>query len=122
MIGVAVGTLAKAIQDGRLHEARESKESTNCNVATDRSDRSGLDAKAGEGIGIGCTNTVERFAASQGIINGVRHQFECAKDVMFAGVLFAIPAILQNGLLSQVIKLGTTSGYYTRNQVYHLLL
>ena len=43
-------------------------------------------------------------AASLGLLQGVRPQFETALDIPHGGVLFALPALLANGLLCHADK------------------
>ena len=56
--------------------------------------------KVAEGMGVACTDTLERVSAAMGRINGVESRFEKCLDVPMGGVLCALPAILENGLLA----------------------
>ena len=53
-------------------------------------------------MGMGATNTLDRVAASIGLLDGVTPRFETALDIPFGGVLLALPALLANGLLTSV--------------------
>jgi len=50
-------------------------------------------------MGTGCTRVVERVLASMGKLSGAPSRFVEALDVGQAGVLWALPALLSNGLL-----------------------
>ena len=52
-------------------------------------------------MGMGCTRVVERVCASVGLLEEAPAQFEAAQDVAHGGVLWALPALLANGLLRQ---------------------
>jgi transposase len=113
-IGIKYDTLRKAINTGRLQESNEKS------TATTKSARSVVDAKAADGMGTACTRVGERMLASVGKCVGAAVQFETCLDVPNGGVLCALPALLENGLLSDAEEmLGKVSGYYT---VFHILL
>ena len=50
-------------------------------------------------MGRGATATLERLAASVGLLNEAEPRFEAALDVARGGVLLALPALLVSGLL-----------------------
>ena len=77
------------------------------------------DAAAAGGMGTACLRVPERVAASLGSSTGAMVHFERCLDVPNAGVLCAIPALLGNGLLDGIEKLGLLKGFYT---VFQLLL
>jgi len=113
-IDVKYDTLRKAINCGRLHET------ANNEIATSKSTRSVIDAEAADGMGTACTRVGERVLASLGKCVGAAVHFETCLDVPKGGVLCALPALLENGLLSGVKEmLGKIKGYYT---VFHILL
>ena len=115
-LGVGYDTCRKAIHDGRLVErARQELKLT-------KSERSAVDAAAGEVIGVGCTRVPERVLASMGKLAGAVSRFETCMDVPKAGALCALPALLANGLLNGAKQfLGELKGYYTSVQVLLVL-
>ncbi len=103
-------TLKKAISDKRLLE-REGKKKN-------KSERSIEDDQAE--MGKGCLRVIDRVGAATGEIVEAQSQFEDLVDVENAGVLFALPALLGNGLIkhsSQFFKL--PPGFYS---LKHILL
>ncbi len=71
-------------------------------------------------MGMACTRVVERVCASMGKLSGAPSKFTAALDVPNGGVLWALPALLENGLLRRTrpwFKL--PQGYYS---LVHLLL
>jgi len=72
-------------------------------------------------MGTACTQVTERIGASFGLVNGVSTNFEHCLDVPNGGVLCALPALLENGLLSKMDKLGAFEGYYTGTQILLVL-
>lgn len=73
-------------------------------------------------MGMGATDTLGRVCASLGLIDGVQPQFCNAADVANAGVLFAVPALLSNGLLHHVDDcFHLPRGYYTLQQIFLLV-
>ena len=90
---IKLGTIKKAIQDGRLK--RPSKE---CNDMMTKSERSIKDANAS--LGMGATDSLGRTAARFGLVRGVKPKFVNCLDVPQGGVLLALPALLANGLLN----------------------
>jgi len=71
---------------------------------------------------MGCTRVVERVCASVGLLSEAPSQFENAESVAQGGVLWALPALLANGLLRHA---GTyfhlPKGFYSLIQVLLLL-
>lgn len=111
---VKYDTLRKAVNDGRL-KGKEIDES-----ATNKSERTVVDAAAADGMGTACTRVEERTFAAFGMCEGATVRFESCLDVPKGGVLCALPALLANGLLEGAEKLlGTVKGYYT---TFHILL
>ncbi len=73
-------------------------------------------------MGKGATNTMDRVAASLGLLTGVDPHFELSLDVTNGGVLFAIPALLACGLLKNISKhFNMPTGYYTLENIFILL-
>jgi hypothetical protein len=70
-------------------------------------------------MGKGATNTMDRVAASLGLLTGVAPYFELSLDVTNGGVLFAIPALLACGLLKNISKhFNMPTGYYTLENIF----
>ena len=114
-LDVPYATLAKAIQDGRLHEPDGSASGST------KSDRNIKDAEAAEGMGTACTRPGERILSALGLLNGAEMRFEICRDVPYGGILCALPALLSNGLLSGISTLGKLGGYYHGLHVLLLL-
>jgi len=73
-------------------------------------------------MGMGATNTLERMMASVGKLGAAPTQFKAALDIPNGGVLFAIPALLANGLLLHTNKFfELPRGYYSIHSVFILL-
>jgi prepilin-type processing-associated H-X9-DG protein len=73
-------------------------------------------------MGVGSTNVLERLAASIGGLAGVTPNFQPALDVPHAGVLFALPALLANGLLEGIEQhFELPKGYYGLQSIFLLL-
>lgn len=71
---------------------------------------------------MGATNTLERLAASVGLLDGVSIRFQPALDVPRGGVLFALPALLVCGLLTHTEKhFSLPKGYYQMASIFVLL-
>ena len=118
-LGVSQDTLRRAVWDGRLHEKKTGGQSAT-DPASDKSQRSIEDARAGEGLGTGCTRAGERMLAALGALDGAAIRFEHCRHVPYGGVLCALGALLANGLLSPAREcLGKISGYYS---ALHILL
>lgn len=109
-------TLRKAINDGRLKEPTKKK----FEPATNKSERTVVDASAADRMGTACTWVGERISAAFGVCEGAPVRFESCLDVPNGGVLCALPALLSNGLLEGAEQLlGAVKGYYT---TFHILL
>ena len=116
-LGVKLETLRKAIQQRRLPEPAKPVKSP---AASDKSQRSGEDAMAE--MGTACTRPAERVLAALGVLDGAPTRFEPCRDVSYGGVLCALPALIENGLLRHVDQaLPTLTGYYTTIHVLLLL-
>lgn len=115
-LGIEYSTFNKAINSGRL-----SIPAVTLLQASTQSERTKKDALAIEEIGTACTQAGARIAASFGLINGVETQFQACLDLPNGGVLCALPALLENGLLSQIAPLGMIEGYYTGTQILIVL-
>ena len=73
-------------------------------------------------MGQACTRTVQRVAAATGMIDQAEVIFEDLQDVRGGGVLFALPALLMNGLLKYSDKFfKLPDGYYSLYNVFLLL-
>lgn len=112
---IPYATLVKAIQDERLHVPQGPP------PGSTKSDRSIRDAEAAEGMGTACTRAGERILSAMGAVNGAEMRFEPCRDVPYGGVLCALPALLNNGLLSGIGALGKLGGYYHGLHVLLLL-
>lgn len=105
----------KAVNDGRLEEPEEGSAE-----ATTLSERSGTDLKAAEGMGTACTRPDDRMiAALFGASSPARTEFSNCLDVPNGSALCVLPALLANGLLKGIDKLGQLKGYYSQ---IHILL
>jgi len=71
---------------------------------------------------MGCTRVAERVCAAVGLLAEAPSQFESAESVAHGGVLWALPALLANGLLPPA-RLGfqLPKGFYSLIQVFLLL-
>lgn len=68
---------------------------------------------------MGATNIIDRIFARFGFLNGVETEFFHCYDVANAGVLFALPALLTNGLLDSLEEhFQLPPGYYTLQQIF----
>ena len=115
-LGIKYDTLSKAIQEGRLRERVVVPSS-----GSTKSERSVEDAQAGKRMGTACTRVAERLMAAVGRLSGATTCFEECRDVPHGGLLCALPALLSNGLLCGLDKLGQLKGYYLNTHVLMLL-
>ena len=83
--------------------------------AVSRSARNQLDAAAP--LGMATCNVAGRMAASIGGPGPAPPRFEAVETVARGGVLTALPALLQAGLLSDRDRLGPVAGYYGQRAV-----
>jgi len=73
-------------------------------------------------MGMGCTRVVERVMASLGKLSEAPSRFKASLDVSNAGVLWALPALLSNGLLRHTQEyFGLPKGFYSLVHVFLLL-
>lgn len=73
-------------------------------------------------IGVGATNTLDRVAASFGLMSRVPVEFRSSLDVTHGGVLFGLPSLLVCGLLEHTEKYFKMSpGYYSMDVIFILL-
>ncbi len=73
-------------------------------------------------MGMGATNELDRVAASLGLSPAVEVKLQPALDVPHGGVLFALPALLANGLLRHMDKyFKLPPGYYQLPLIFLLL-
>jgi len=85
-----------------------------------RSQRSVEDNHAA--MGMACTRVIERACAAAGEIANAPSVFEPALDVANAGVLWALPALLSNGLLRHSDCLfSIPKGFYSLTHIFLLL-
>ena len=105
-------TLRKAIANGRLHEPDADK--VCARSSSSKSDGTVEDAKAGEGMGVACTRTVERSLAAMGRLDRAESKFENCIDVTMGGVLCSLPALDACGLYRHLnILPRLPAGYYS---------
>lgn len=115
---VRLDTFRKAIKDGRLREGAAAQEA--CVEGTSKTTRNAADASAANALGTACTRIWDRVGAAVGKLGEAETRFEACLDVPNGGVLCALPALLENGLLEGAERiLGKINGYYT---VFQLLL
>lgn len=73
-------------------------------------------------MGMGCTRTVERVCAATGQLQEAPTRFETSLDVCNGGVLWALPALLSNGLLKHTQDHFTLpKGFYGLLHIFLLL-
>ena len=73
-------------------------------------------------MGMGCTRVVERVCAAVGLLSEAPTQFVNAESVAQGGVLWALPALLTNGLLRHAHAcFQLPKGFYSMIQVFLLL-
>jgi uncharacterized coiled-coil protein SlyX len=71
---------------------------------------------------MGTTNTLDRLAASVGLLMEAKITFQPCADVPHGGVLLALPALLANGLLSEAKRyFQLPKGYYGLESILLLL-
>jgi len=106
-------TVYRALKDGRLRRVEKKKP-----APTTRSERSTEDSRAG--MGMACTRMIERVLAALGELHEAPCRFEKAADVSHGGLLWAVPALLNNGLLDHADPhFMLPKGYYG---LYHIFL
>ncbi len=110
-VDVKAPTIRKGIQNGKLKRKQKSESGKDSGKTTTKSQRNTEDNKPGAGLA--CTRETDRFLASVGKLGQAAPNFESATDVRSAGVLFALPALLANGLLAKSDNwFSLPSGYY----------
>jgi hypothetical protein len=73
-------------------------------------------------MGCGATRTLERVAASVGLLESAPIEFCAGQDIAYGGVLLAVPALLAMGLLQSSTTLYTLPrGYYGLPSIFLLL-
>ena len=73
-------------------------------------------------MGYGATRTLERVAASVGMLEGAPIDFCAGQDIAYGGVLLAVPALLTMGLLQCSAALyALPRGYYGLPSIFLLL-
>jgi len=73
-------------------------------------------------MGMGCTRPIERVLTSLGKLSEAPSKFKAAVDVSYGGVLWALPALLSNGLLRHTKShFHLPSGFYSMVHVFLLL-
>lgn len=123
-LGIKKDTLRKAIEDGRMQEpiAPIDEPQKPTVAGSDKSSRSEADSATAEQMGIGCTRPCERvFAATGQLPDGASTEFQICRDVSYGGVLCALPALSENGLLGHLDSLPVLSGYYRKLHIILLL-
>ena len=118
-VGILSNTLHKAIRAGRLRPGKK-KDLSDDAIASTKSERSIADIQAP--LGRATTRSLERVAASVGLLNGAPIEFELVKDVPDGGVLLALPALLLLGLLSKSREMfSMLEGFYPLESIFLLL-
>ena len=116
-LDIKYDTLRKAIKHGRVHPPLPLGER---DQISDKSERTSLDATTE--MGTACTRPQERVLAALGLLNGAPTRCESCHDVTFGGVLCALPALIENGLLRHVDAcLKSLTGYDTTVQILILV-
>ena len=73
-------------------------------------------------LGCATTRTAERLLAAVGVLRQAPVQFECAADVPLGGVLWALPALLAEGLLCHSRKrFALSEGFYPLETIFLVL-
>ena len=73
-------------------------------------------------MGMGCRRVLDRVAAALGGLEAAPVEFEAAQDVPWGGVLWALPALLANGLLRHSPKyFQLPKGFYSVVNIFLLL-
>jgi transposase/uncharacterized small protein (DUF1192 family) len=115
-VGVSEGTIRKAIKEGRLSRAKRIEEGSARPLPerTPSTPRERSDADASCAGGVATKREEERALAPTGLLLEAPPQFEAAQSVAKAGVLLALPALLNQGLLEvgQQIYGRLRNGYY----------
>jgi transposase-like protein len=120
-MGVKDSALRKAVSRARLIKEPEPI-FQDSSEATTKSQRSGLDAQAAQGMGTACTRPDERMAAALGLVESAATRFEPCEDVAMGGLLVGLPTLCENGLLSGLDRhLSLPGGFYSAMHILFLL-
>ncbi len=115
-VGVSEGTVRKAIKEARLSRAKRIEEGSapTSPERTPSTPRERSDEDAFCAGGVATKREVERALAPTGLLLEAPAQFEAAESVAKAGVLVALPALLNQGLLEvgEQIYGKLRNGYY----------
>jgi len=113
---VSPGAIRFAFKDGRL---KNNKRSDRRGKATGPKERSDLDAICTNGVAV--KRDAERAMAMEGLLHEASAKFQAAEGVRGAGVLIALPMLLDLGLIEVAEKVYSSlrSGFYG---LRHLLL
>jgi biotin operon repressor len=137
-VGILANTIHKAIDDGRLQKPSQvektvelypligdsegGSETNTVAIAgvTTKSERSQADV---EGVfGMATLRGMERVAAAIGLIEAAPLQFEPADDVPNGGVLLALPALIELGLLRHTLdSFSLPKGFYPIESIFIVL-
>ncbi len=119
-LDIKYDTLRKAIASGRLHEPNINK--TSEKGGSSKSERTVEDAKAGKGMGVACTRTVERTLAATGQLNQAPSEFKACLDLAKGGVLCSLPALDACGLYRHLNILPLLpAGFYSNFHIITVL-
>jgi len=121
-LNIKAPTIRKGIQKGKLKRKKkaETNKAEDLQKTTTKSQRNTEDNKTG--MGIACTRETDRYLASIGKLDEASPSFEPAMDVQSAGVLFCLPALLENGLLAKSDDcFALPSGYYGLETIIMIL-
>lgn len=115
--GMLVTTLRKAIQAGRLRDQKKALSPSPAAEASTKSERSASDAVTP--LGVATERVEERVLASLGALGAAAIRMERADDVVHAGVLCALPALLELGLLRHThTHFQLPPGYYPPHVIF----
>ena len=121
-MGVKDSALRKAVSRARLIKEPEPIGQAPTPEATTKSQRSGQDAQAAEGMGTACTRPDERMAAALGLVESASTRFEPCEDVAMGSLLVGLPVLCENGLLSGLDRhLSLPGGFYSAMHILFLL-
>ena len=114
-LGILANTLHKAIRAGRLRPGK--KDPSRDELGSTKSQRALADVQTP--LGRATTRSLDRVAASVGMLNGAAIEFERVQDVPDGGVLLALPALLVLGLLSKSREnFSMSEGFYPLESIF----
>ena len=118
--GISEGSIRYALSIGRLKKKVESIQKTA--ETKSRSKRTIEDVGEAEKLGIATTRKDDRILATTGLQQSAKSYFEANESVLNGGVLFALPALLSQGL-SRAFKIFSAlpNGYYGLEHILTLL-